>query len=66
MHRRLRSLEMRQECSEHLSVLSRPARSFMSVPPFNTYLGVRIERKEEGEAIALLDLAAHDRSGGSE
>jgi uncharacterized protein (TIGR00369 family) len=31
----------------------------MNVPPFNTYLGVEIERIEKGEAVATLRLAAH-------
>ena len=31
----------------------------MNVPPFNTYLGVRVERMEGGEAVALLELGPH-------
>ena len=31
----------------------------MSVPPFTTYLGVQIERMDEGEAVASLRLASH-------
>ena len=31
----------------------------MNVPPFTTYLGVQIERAEEGEAVAHLRLASH-------
>ena len=31
----------------------------MNVPPFNSYLGVQIERLEKGEAVATLRLAAH-------
>ena len=31
----------------------------MRAPPFNTYLGIRVERKEAGAASASLELAAH-------
>lgn len=31
----------------------------MNIPPFNTYLGVRVERMERGEALALLELGPH-------
>jgi len=31
----------------------------VNVPPFNTYLGVRVERMEGGEAVALLELGPH-------
>ncbi len=31
----------------------------MSVPAFNTYLGVRLERMADGEAVAVLDLGEH-------
>lgn len=31
----------------------------MSVPPFNTYLGVTIDRMADGEAVAHLDVAPH-------
>jgi 5-carboxymethyl-2-hydroxymuconate isomerase len=31
----------------------------MNVPPFNTYLGVEVERMEKGEAVATLRLAPH-------
>jgi len=31
----------------------------MRAPPFNQYLGIRVDRMEQGEALAALDLAPH-------
>jgi len=34
----------------------------MSVPPFTSYLGIEVERTENGEAVATLRLAPHHRN----